>query len=344
MMKRLVVWSLIGTAVLILSVFISLSVGSAHIPLADTWRIIFAEIPGFGEVMSEDWDEAAGQIILNVRAPRVVLAILVGAALALAGVGFQGVLRNPLAEPYTLGVASGSAVGALAVILLGLQYSMFGNWTIPLISFVTGLVTLWLVTLLARQQGKLQLETLILAGVVVQAFFGSVVSFMISLSGDSINEMLYWLMGNLSLKDWSYSLVIAPSVLIGFVLLMMFGKELNLFSLGERQATHLGVRVERTKRFVLIISTLLTAVAVSVAGVISFVGLVIPHILRLMVGPDYRVLIPLSVIFGAIYVLLADTLSRMILEPQIIPLGVITSILGAPFFAYLLIKNKRSEP
>jgi iron complex transport system permease protein len=156
-----------------------------------------------------------------------------------------------------------------------------------------------------------------------------------------MNEMMHWLMGSLALKDWSYSLIISPYILLGFLLLLGYSRQLNLFSLGERHATHLGVHVEKTKIIVLIIATLLTAAAVSVAGVISFVGLVIPHILRLVVGPDFRLLIPLSLIYGAIYVLWADTISRLLLDPQVIPLGVITSILGAPFFAYLLVKSKR---
>jgi iron complex transport system permease protein len=342
MAKRLVFWVVFGFILLCMSVVISLSVGSAHIPVAETWRVIVHQVPLIGGFVDQNWEESTEQILLNVRAPRVLLALLVGAALALAGTGFQGVLRNPLAEPYTLGVASGAAVGALTVILLGWQYAWAGNWTIPLAAFFTGLVTLWIVFILSKQEARLKVETLILAGVVIQAFFGSVVSFLISMSRNSMNEMMYWLMGSLALKDWTYSLVIAPYLLIGIFILLMYGRELNLFSLGERHASHLGVNIERTKIIVLVTATLLTAAAVSVAGVISFVGLVIPHILRLLVGPDYRLLIPLSVIYGAIYVLWADTLSRMLLDPQVIPLGVITSILGAPFFAWLLVKNKRT--
>ncbi len=341
MVKRLFFWTTFGLVLLVVSVIVSLSVGSAHIPLHETWRVILQQVPWIGQMIETDWTESTEQILLQVRAPRVLLALLVGAALALAGTGFQGVLRNPLAEPYTLGVASGSAVGALVVILLGLQYAWSGSWTIPLAAFLTGLLTLWLVIILSRQQSKLKIETLILAGVVIQAFFGSVVSFLVSISRNSMNEMIFWLMGSLSLKGWSYSFIILPYLVFGFIILLLMGRELNLFSLGERQAMHLGVNIERTKLVVLIICTLLTAAAVSVAGIISFVGLVIPHILRLMVGSDYRILIPLSVIFGAIYVLWADTLSRMLLDPQVIPLGVITSILGAPFFAWLLIQNKR---
>jgi iron complex transport system permease protein len=343
MSHRFVLWSVTGFILLLVSIVFSMSIGSAHIPVADVWWILLAKIPVLSGYIPYAWDEASEQIVWLVRAPRVLLAILVGATLALAGTAFQGVLRNPLAEPYTLGVASGSAVGALAVILLGAQYSLIGSWAIPLAAFLSGLLTLWAVLTLARRQGKIEVETLILSGVVIQAFFGSIVSFIISFSGQSLNKMMFWLMGSLALKSWSESLILLPYLLIGFLLLMNFCRELNLFSLGERQAFHLGVRIERTKLLVLIVSTLLTAAAVSIAGIISFVGLVIPHILRMIVGPDYRLLMPLSLIYGGIYVLWADTLSRMLLDPQIIPLGVITSILGAPFFAYLLVKRRNAK-
>jgi iron complex transport system permease protein len=343
MSPRFVLWSITGLVLLLASIVFSMSVGSAHIPIIDVWWILLAKIPLFSGVINQTWDVPSEQIVWNVRAPRVLLAILVGATLSLAGTAFQGVLRNPLAEPYTLGVASGSAVGALAVILLDAQYSIFGFWSIPLAAFLSGLLTLWAVLMLARRQGKIEVETLILSGVVIQAFFGSIVSFIISFSDQSINEMMFWLMGSLALKSWSESVILVPYLLVGFLILMKFCRELNLFSLGERQAFHLGVRIERTKLAVLIVSTLLTAAAVSLAGVISFVGLVIPHLLRMIVGPDYRVLMPLSLIYGGIYVLWADTLSRMLLDPQIIPLGVITSILGAPFFAYLLVKRRNAR-
>lgn len=279
---------------------------------------------------------------MRVRFPRVILAILVGAGLSLAGAGFQGVLRNPLADPYTLGVASGSAVGAAFLILFGFHYALLGQWSIPIVAFVTGLASLWLVFKLANIQGKFQMETLILSGVVMQAFLGALVSFMVSLSKNVINEIVFWLMGSLALRGWPFSLLLLPYLLLGFVLLFHHANALNLFVLGERQASHMGVNVERTKLVVLIVSTLITAAAVSITGIIGFVGLVVPHLVRLMAGPDYRLILPLSALFGGIYVLWADTLARMLLSPTEIPLGVVTAFLGAPFFAYLLNKYKRS--
>ncbi len=326
---------------LLLSVVVSLSMGAAQLPLGHVWGILWHQIPVVGDWVRPDWPSSSEQIVLKVRLPRVLLAILVGACLSLAGAGFQGVLRNPLADPYTLGVASGSAVGASFLILFGLQTFLLGNWSIPVVAFATGILSLAAVLRLARIHGKFQLETLILSGVVVQAFLGSLVSFMVSLSDKVINEITFWLMGSLSMRGWSFTFMLVPYLVIGLVVLLAYGRTLNLFSLGERQAEHLGVNVSRTRLVVLVVSTFMTAAAVSVAGTIGFVGLVVPHLIRLMAGPDYRLLLPLTAVFGGIYLLWADTLARMALSPAEIPLGVVTAFLGAPFFAYLLRKNKR---
>lgn len=333
-------WGGAGFTLLLVSVVVSLSMGTARLPLTEVWGILWQQLPLVGDWVTPDWPISSEQIILKVRLPRVLLAILVGSCLSLAGAGFQGVLRNPLADPYTLGVASGSAVGASVVILFGLQV-VLGQWSIPIAAFATGLLSLIIVLRLARINGKFQLETLILSGVVIQAFLGSLVSFMVSLSDQVINEIVFWLMGSLTMRGWSFTFMLVPYLIVGLVVLLSYGRTLNLFSLGERQAEHLGVNVARTRLIVLIVSTLITAAAVSVAGTIGFVGLVVPHLVRLMVGADYRILLPITAIFGGIYVLWADTLARMLLSPTEIPLGVITAFLGAPFFAYLLRKNKK---
>lgn len=341
MRGRLIIWGGAGCLLLSLSVVISISLGSANLPLSHVWLIMLHQLPGMQEVILVSWPESSEQIVMKVRFPRVVLAILVGACLSLAGAGFQGVLRNPLADPYTMGVASGSAVGAAFLILFGLHISFLGQWSTPMVAFLTGFLSLWVVLRLANTQGKLQTETLLLSGVVVQAFLGSLVSFMVSLSDQIINEIVFWLMGSLSFRGWAFTYVLVPYLIIGLAVLVTYARALNLFALGERQAAHLGVNVDRTKLIVLIVSTLLTAAAVSISGIIGFVGLVVPHLVRMMAGPDYRLLLPMTTIFGGIYVLWADTLARMLLSPTEIPLGVVTAFLGAPFFAYLLKKNKR---
>lgn len=339
MRRRLVIWGGGAIALLLFSVIVSLSLGSARLPLGDVWRIILHQIPVLKSWINADWPNAYEQIVMKVRFSRVVLAVLVGACLAAAGSGFQGVLRNPLADPYTLGVASGASVGAAFIILFGLK-GIIGPWTIPLVAFATGTLTLLAVLGLSSQEGKTKIETLILSGVVVNAFLSALVSFMVSLSNQVVNEILFWLMGSLSMRGWEYSALLLPYFAVGFVVLVWHIRALNLFALGERQAAHLGVDLERTRLIVLAVSTLMTAAAVSVCGVIGFVGLVVPHLVRLATGPDYRLIVPLSAVVGGIYVLWADTLARLVLMPKEIPLGVVTALLGAPFFAYLLRKRK----
>lgn len=326
---------------LAVSIVLSLSIGSSMIPFADVWGILLHQLPWTDDAGSH-WSTGEIAIVTQVRLSRVLLGVLVGACLGLAGAGFQGVLRNPLADPYTLGVSSGSSVGAAFLILFGYQ-AVLGEWTIPVVAFMTGTLTLLGVFFLARSRGVMQIETLILSGVIIQSFLGAFVSFMVSMSDEVINQILFWLMGSLAMKNWADVYIVLPCLVIGLPILIAYGQALNLFVLGERHAAHLGIRVERTKLIVLIGSTLLTAAAVSVSGVIGFVGLVVPHLIRLMVGPDYRLLIPLSAIGGGIFVLWSDTLARIALAPKEIPLGVVTALLGAPFFAYLLYRRKKGQ-
>jgi iron complex transport system permease protein len=332
-----------GAALLLLAVSItaSLSLGSAGLSFSDVWGIMLHQLPWF-DGAEETWTRGEIAIVTEVRLSRVLLAVLTGACLALAGTGFQGVLRNPLADPYTLGVASGSSVGAAFLILFGLQLAI-GIWTIPVVAFFTGIVTLLGVIALSRSGGVVQIQTLILSGVIIQSFLGAFVSLMVSMSDGVVNQILFWIMGSLAMRGWEHVTMLLPFLLMGLVALVAYAGTMNLFVLGERHAAHLGVRVERTKLIVLIASTLLTAAAVSVAGVIGFVGLVVPHIIRLIVGPDYRYIAPLSAVGGGIFLLWADTIARTLLTPKELPLGVVTALLGAPFFAYLLHRRMKEE-
>ncbi|AZN40939.1 FecCD family ABC transporter permease [Paenibacillus albus] len=329
-----------GAAMLLLavSIVVSLSIGSSGLPLADVWGILIHQLPWMSDP-STHWDASEIAIVTQLRLSRILLSVFVGACLALAGSGFQGVLRNPLADPFTLGVASGCSVGAAFMIVFGYT-AWLGLWSVPLVAFGTGMVTLVLVFSLSRARGTMNVESLILSGVIVQAFLGAFVSFMVSMSQGVVNEVMFWLMGSLSTRSWEHVKLIMPFAIIGLPLMFRYSQHLNLFVMGERHAAHLGVNVERTKLVVLILSTLLTAVAVSIAGVVGFVGLVVPHLIRLLVGPDYRIIVPLSAVGGGIYLLWADTLARTALSPKEISLGVVTAIIGAPFFAYLLYRRK----
>lgn len=326
---------------LFITIITSISLGSSGISFADVWGILWHSLP-FNADAQQYYTKGEIAIVTQVRLSRVLLATLVGACLALAGVGFQGVLRNPLADPYTLGVASGSSVGAAFIILMGYQM-LIGIWTIPFVAFVTGIATLLGVVALAHYRGSMQIQTLVLAGVIVQSFLGSFVSLMVSMSNGVVNEILFWIMGSISMKSWEHIYILVPFLVISIPILVYYGQVLNLFSLGEREAAYMGVNVERSKMIVLMICTLLTAAAVSVSGVIGFVGLVVPHLLRLMVGPDYRLLIPLSAIGGGIYMIMADTIARLALSPKELPLGIITALIGAPIFTYLLAKKNHKE-
>ncbi|WP_018886554.1 FecCD family ABC transporter permease [Paenibacillus massiliensis] len=341
MIRSLAGYGALGGVLLLLTLLVCLGIGSVHLPVSHIAGILGHQLPWLKESITPYWEASAEQIIVQVRLPRVLLGMLAGAALSLAGAAFQGVLRNPLADPFTLGVSSGAAVGAAVLIYWGLQYAIFGLWTLPMIAFVTGVTTLWAVITLAREGRRIPTNSLILSGVVMQSFLGAVVSFLTAMSKETVNEILFWTMGSLSLKGWPYVFLLLPYVLVGSLFLWNRARVLNILALGERQAAHVGVKVDRTKLWVLIVATLLTAAAVSICGVIGFVGLVVPHMIRLITGPDYRLIIPLSALGGAIFMVWADTAARSLLAPVEIPLGVVTAFVGAPFFAFLLYRSKR---
>jgi iron complex transport system permease protein len=343
MSKKLTGYGGLGIILLVVSFLLCLGIGAVELPVKDIVRILLHRLPWVGDIITPTWSAAHEQILIKVRLPRIVLGMLVGASLAVAGSGFQGVLRNPLADPYTLGVSSGASVGAAVLIYFGMQYSLVGVWTLPVVAFFTGILTLWGVLSLARDGGKIPTNSLILSGVVMQSFLGAIVSFLTAMSQETINEILFWTMGGLSFRGWSYTLMLLPYVLVGLIVIWGSARSLNLLALGERQAAHMGLHVERLKLSTLIVSTLLTAAAVSVSGVIGFVGLVIPHVIRLITGPDYRLIVPLSALGGAIFTMWCDTVARSILAPTEIPLGVVTAFIGAPFFAYLLHRNKKQR-
>lgn len=343
MSKKLAGYGTAGILILLLTLVVSLGIGSVHLPVKDIGAMLLHRLPWVGDLITADWEVSSEQIIMQVRLPRILLGMLVGASLAVAGAAFQGVLRNPLADPFTLGVSSGSSLGAAILIFYGLQYSFAGEWTLPIVAFTTGAATLWIVLLLARDHGKIPIHSLILSGVVMQSFLGAVVSFLTVMSRDTLTDILFWTMGSLSMRGWSYVAVLLPYFIAGLLYLWSRARTLNLLSLGERQAAHMGLHVDRLKTSVLLVATLLTAAAVSVSGVIGFVGLVVPHMIRLITGSDYRIIIPLSALGGAIFMVWSDTAARTLLSPSEIPIGVVTAFVGAPFFAYLLYRNKKQR-
>ena len=283
-------------------------------------------------------------IVLNIRLPRVILSGLVGASLAIAGAAFQGLLRNPLADPYTLGVSSGASVGAVLTLFFQLSIPFIGSFTLPLLSILFSFFTIFLVLMFASKiERSMRVETIILTGIIFSSFLGAIISLMIALTGDELRQIIGWLLGSVSMRGWDYIKIILPFFIIGSCLLLFNAKELNAMSFGEERAQHLGVNVHKRKLIVLTAGSILTGAAVAVSGTIGFVGLVIPHLSRLLWGPDHRYLLPLSIITGAGFLILADLVSRTIISPTELPIGVITALIGAPIFAIILLQRKRER-
>jgi iron complex transport system permease protein len=302
-----------------------------HIVLEKTFNIQWMEVPKNEEM-----------IIWNIRLPRVFLAFCVGASLALAGAAFQGLLRNPLADPFTIGVSSGASLGAVLVMFFKIQIIWLGFFTLPFFAIISGFITLLIVFGLVRLSSRsLAIETIILAGIIISSFISALVSLIVSLGDqDAMHQIIYWLYGSVSMRGWDYVKLIIPFMIIGFIILFMHHRELNALALGEEAADHIGVNVKRGKIAILIGASLLTGAAVAVSGTIGFVGLVIPHLVRLVVGPNHRHVLPLSFLFGGTFLIFADLMARIVIAPQELPIGVLTALIGAPVFAILLIRER----
>lgn len=282
-----------------------------------------------------------GLIIWQIRLPRALLALLAGSALGTAGASLQGLLMNPLADPYILGMSGGAALGAVVAFLFGLENIAYGMG-VPLLACAGAFLSLLLVLLIARKNGQVPLETVILAGVVVGAFLWSLVTLLLSFSGEDAYRILLWLMGSLSTAEWtSIKIAVIPTT-VGCLALLFFWRELDVLSLGEEVAGYLGIETNKIKLLIIIFASVAVAGAVSTCGIIGFVGLISPHIARSIFGHRHRVLLPVSYLSGAILLLLSDTIAKTVIAPGELPVGAITALLGAPFFAYLLHKRKAS--
>ncbi|MCB7155019.1 iron ABC transporter permease [Bacillus stercoris] len=332
---------IIGFSFLAVSIILGISCGSLQIPIPAVFRVFWHQ--GFGGSIGSD-DPMYTNIMMNIRLPRVVLAALVGAALSIAGAAFQGLLKNPLADPYTLGVSSGASVGAVVTLFFSLQLPGIGGFTLPVMSVAAALATIAAALSFSRLvHTSMSVSTLILTGVIINSFLGAFISLIIALTGDNLLPIVHWLLGSVSMRGWSYVILFLPFFLLGTILLIINGRELNVMTYGEDKAKLLGVSVQQRKMMILIAGSLLTGSAVAVSGTIGFVGLVIPHITRLLWGTDHRHLLPLSALLGAGFLVLADLLSRTIIEPIELPIGIITSLAGAPVFALILIRQHRGR-
>jgi iron complex transport system permease protein len=339
--RRIRLFSILGLSVaLVVVILLATSVGSVHIPILTTFSVLVSKIPWVD--IAQTWQDTVGTIVLEIRLPRVILAGLVGAALATAGATYQGLFRNPLADPYLIGVAQGASLGAIIGFLLPITWHNLGFSVIPLFAFIGALIATAVVYGLARVGKTVPVTTLILAGVALGALLGSIVSYLIISSGEKMHGIIFWLMGSFSLSQWSEVGIVLPYVAAGTVVIIILARMLNVMQLDEEQAQQLGVNVERLKLILLAAATLITAASVSFVGTIGFVGIITPHAVRLIWGADHRFLLPLSVLAGAIFMILADLVARTVLAPTEVPIGVITAICGAPFFLYLLRRRKKA--
>ncbi len=321
-------------AALVAGVLAAGVIGAAGLSVAEAFRAL-GGIVRHGTDAVGDFPEWAPRLLLDLRLPRIILALITGAALSTAGASFQGIFRNPLAEPYLLGVSAGAGLGA-TIAIVSKPLTSLGIYTVPLLAFVGATLAAFLVYRVATFGGRTGIASLLLSGVAVGSTLTAMMSFLMVATESDLHTVVVWLMGGLTTATWTKVYITLPVVGAGFVFMMLMSRRMNLLLMGEERAQELGVDSQRTRRNLMIVAALTTAAAVAFSGLIGFVGLMVPHIMRLLVGPDHRRLLPASALFGALLLLVADTVARTALAPAEIPVGVITAAVGGPFFLYLL--------
>jgi iron complex transport system permease protein len=325
---------LVGAAIVV-----STGIGFVQVAFFDVVRIIGAHLTGADEWVSH-LDDLIPVVVMDVRLPRILTATLVGAGLAVSGAVFQGILLNPLADPYTLGVSAGAAFGASLALLL--NFTLLGLWSVPAFAFCGAVATLMVVIFLTASSGDLSSGSLILSGIIVAAILSAGVSLIKYLADDAVSIIIFWLMGSFAAKTWAEVGVTVSVTGLGMIVFLVFSRDLNLLALGSRTAGSLGVSPRRISLVLLVTASLVSSVCVAVSGIIGFVGLLVPHMVRKVTGPDNRRLIPVSALAGGGLLLLADTVTRAVL-PQEIPIGVITALIGGPFFCYIYRRRQMQQ-
>ena len=336
-LRRFLPWIWSGSA-LIVMLFVSVAVGPISIPLPDLGRMLFDLLPGLQ--LEADWSRTFATIVYQIRLPNTALMALAGMALGGSGAAYQGLFRNPLADPYIIGVASGAGLGAVLAMSANWPTSLLGMATVPLAAFIAALITVAIVYAIARVGRSTPVTTLILAGVAVSSFATAMTSLIMLLSTDELHRAVNWMVGGFALGGWEPVLASLPYLLIGLAVLALLGRQLNVLQFGDEQARQMGLDVERSKLIIVVAASLVAATAVAFSGIIAFVGLIVPHVVRLLWGPDYRRTLPLAILVGGSFLLAADVVARVILAPRELPVGVITAVVGAPFFLWLLYRTK----
>lgn len=340
--KRLIGIVIILIGILILSIGIATSLGSANIPMGQCYQILVSKIVGVNRwIDTREIKEVYQTIILQVRLPRILMAGLVGCGLSVVGAAFQGLFRNPLADPHILGVSSGAALGATFAILSGISFQFLGLGFIGICAFFGALITVFLVYTISSIAGRGQITGILLTGTAISTMLTSIISLLMTLNRDQLETVYMWTLGSFSSATWSKIRFLVIFVGIGVVIIFCFARDLNVLLTGEDSAQSLGTNIHQVKLILIIVSSFLVGACVSVSGIIGFVGLLIPHCTRLLVGPNYKRLLPISCFSGAIFMILCDTIARTIISPSELPVGVITAIFGAPYFIFLLYYNQK---
>ena len=334
--KRMLI---LAIPVCLLLIWLCTVMGAASVSAGEVNRILLHEIFHL-PVSMEGISQGSIAIIRDVRLPRVLLGFLTGAALAVCGACYQGIFKNPMADPYILGISSGAALGAAVGIVLHFSSGAAGLSGTTLLAFAGSLLTIFLVYVISRRGKRVPVSSLLLSGIAVNQSLSAFMSLMMLFNQQSMDQIMFWTMGSLNGKGWNQILSILPYILAGIVLLITSARELDILLMGEETAIQLGVNVEELKKKILIVSGIVTAAVVSATGIIGFVGLLVPHVVRLFTGPKHRILMPVSLIFGGTFLILCDTFARSILTQEI-PVGIITAACGGPFFLYLLWKSRK---
>lgn len=331
---------LLNLLLLIAALLLSMAVGAVDIPLGTLVRILASRL---GLPVVVDWPETYAVILFSLRLPHTALIALAGAALAGSGAAYQGLFRNPLADPYLIGVASGAGLGAVVAMGLPRPAGLLGLYMVPAVAFLAALLTVGIVYLLAYTGNATPNTTLILAGVAVGSFATALTSFQLLRSIGDLHSSLTWLLGGATTSGWNPVWAVLPYILLGLGTLLTCGHALNVLQFGEDQAQQLGLAVQRSRLLVIVAASLVTSAAIAFTGIIGFIGLIAPHLMRILWGPDYRKLIPLSILGGTSFLLLADVLARRLFAPQELPVGIITALAGAPFFLWILRRSQAKK-
>lgn len=331
------------TGVVLISMTLAIMVGSVSITPSIVWRIILSHIPFNPLGITLDWSRSQEIIIWQIRTPRVVLAIIVGAGLAISGAAIQALVRNSIADPYILGVSSGASVGATSVILLG-TFSFLGMYALSFAAFIGATIAVLIVFFLARVGGRISVVRLLLAGIAVSLVLSAMTNFMLMMTKEEggIKAVIYWMIGSLAGAKWVNIMIPFVVLTIVYIILRLHARHLNLLLLGEESAVTLGVNLEKFRLLLILVISLLTGVLVAVSGAIGFIGLIIPHIVRMIVGSNYKFVLPVSALIGAIFLIWADAAARIVIAPEEMPIGIITALCGCPFFIWMLRKQMYS--